>query len=293
LVLHGLGREQAACEILEKAAHATADVSSVGLYDGLAGIALTLRYMAVTTGDPCWENALAPIVDRLAAIVSTGGDGARLASDSAKAGLMHGLTGAALFFLRRHQDTGDDTYLHLAVRAVETDLQYCRTEAGGEVILAQGVRLMPYLGEGSGGLAEAIALCQRQLPDERLAVWQTGILRACRSPFVIEPGLLQGRAGLLMVQTTDLTQPSSLGAIADHVRRLAWHAVRRGDASDTGRTVAFPGHRLMRLSMDLASGTAGVLLALDSCARATDPAVTSPSRRAVTWAESTGLPVTA
>jgi hypothetical protein len=293
LVLHGLGREQAACEILEKAAQETADVNSAGLYDGLAGVALTLRYMAVTTEDSRWQDALAPIEDRLAAIVSTPGDDAGPATDSAKAGLMHGLTGAALFFLRRHQDTGDDTYLHLAVRALETDLEHCRVGAGGEVTLVQGVRLMPYLGEGSGGLAEAIALRQRQLPDERLVTLRTGILLACQSPFIIEPGLLTGRAGLIMVQANHLGQLSSPSAAADHVRRLVWHAVRRRDASGTGRTVAFPGHRLLRLSMDLASGTAGVLLALDSCARAADPAATNLSKRAVTWAESTGLPVIA
>jgi hypothetical protein len=46
------------------------------------------------------------------------------------------------------------------------------------------------------------------------------------------------------------------GAIADHVHRLAWHALPYEGH------LAFPGHRLLRLSMDLATGTAGVLLAL-------------------------------
>lgn len=292
LVLHGLGRDQAACEILEKVARRTADVRSVGLHDGLAGIALTLRYMALTTGDSHWQDALASIDDRLAAIVSAPRDDTAAATGSQKAGLMHGLTGAALYFLRRHQDTGDDTYPRLALRAIETDLGHCRVDAGGEVTVAQGVRLMPYLGDGSGGMAEAIALCRRQLPGEDLATWQDGILLACQSPFIIEPGLLLGRAGLIMVQATQLTRLGSPGAATDHVRRLAWHAVRR-DVPGAGTTVAFPGHRLLRLSMDLASGTAGVLLALDTCVRATDPAATSPARNAVTWAESTGLPLTA
>ncbi|HWO63448.1 MAG TPA: class III lanthionine synthetase LanKC, partial [Umezawaea sp.] len=265
LVLHGLGREQEACEILERAAGPTAHVDSAGLHDGLAGIALTLRYLAVTTGDSRWRDALAPIEDRLAAIVSTD------AEPTARAGLMHGLTGAALFFLRRHQDTGEDAYLRFAVRALEADLEHCRADADGEVTLAQGARLMPYLGEGSGGLVEAIALCRRRVPDERLATWQAGILRACRSPFIVESGLLTGRAGLIMVQAADAGRCGSPGAVADQVRRLALHAVRRGDATGAGRTVAFPGHRLLRLSMDLASGTAGVLLALESCARASDP----------------------
>jgi hypothetical protein len=293
LVLHGLGREQAACEILEKAGPTTADVKSVGLYDGLAGIALTLRYMAVTTGDSRWQDALAPIDDRLVAIVSTPGGDVQPTTNGTKTGLMAGITGVALFFLRRHQDTGDDTYLDLAVRGLETDLDHCRVGADGEVLLPQGARLMPYLGEGSAGLAEAVALCHRQMPDERLAMWQTGILRTCQSPFAIEPGLLLGRAGLIMLLAACLGKLSSPSAVADHVRRLAWHAVRRRDVSGTGWTVAFPGHQLLRLSMDLASGTAGVLLALDSCARATDPAATSLSKRAATWAESTGLPVIA
>ena len=44
--------------------------------------------------------------------------------------------------------------------------------------------------------------------------------------------------------------------MAEHVRRMNWHVVSyRGH-------IAFPGDQLLRLSMDLASGTAGVLLAL-------------------------------
>ncbi|HEV2061816.1 MAG TPA: hypothetical protein VGR12_03105, partial [Solirubrobacteraceae bacterium] len=44
--------------------------------------------------------------------------------------------------------------------------------------------------------------------------------------------------------------------VAAHVRRLGWHALNyRGD-------LAFPGQELLRLSMDLATGTAGVLLAV-------------------------------
>jgi hypothetical protein len=46
--------------------------------------------------------------------------------------------------------------------------------------------------------------------------------------------------------------------VAAHVRRLAWHAISYRDG------IAFPGDTLFRLSMDLATGTAGVLLALAS-----------------------------
>jgi hypothetical protein len=45
-------------------------------------------------------------------------------------------------------------------------------------------------------------------------------------------------------------------AIADQVARLDWHAM------DYQGQLAFPGENMMRLSMDLASGTAGVMLAV-------------------------------
>jgi hypothetical protein len=44
--------------------------------------------------------------------------------------------------------------------------------------------------------------------------------------------------------------------VATHIRRLAWHALPYGGG------LAFTGDQLLRLSMDLATGSAGVLLAL-------------------------------
>lgn len=46
--------------------------------------------------------------------------------------------------------------------------------------------------------------------------------------------------------------------MARQVRNLEWHALPFGDG------MAFPGNGLLRLSMDLGTGTAGVLLALGS-----------------------------
>ena len=57
-----------------------------------------------------------------------------------------------------------------------------------------------------------------------------------------------GRAG------ADRGREAAARAISTHVDRLAWHAVRYGGG------LAFPGDMLLRLSMDLGTGTAGVLL---------------------------------
>src|SRR5207302_8983754 len=67
-----------------------------------------------------------------------------------------------------------------------------------------------------------------------------------------------GRAGMILYLSRGLA-PGAGGrdpVVAGHIRRLGWHALAyRGN-------LAFPGEQLLRLSMDLASGTAGVLLAL-------------------------------
>ncbi|WP_262705773.1 MULTISPECIES: class III lanthionine synthetase LanKC [Streptomyces] len=297
LVLHALGREREAYDALERSAPQVGRTTSAGLYEGLAGIGLTLRHVALSTGDSHWQAALETVADRLADTVNARHrQGAPTQSGGARAGLMYGLTGAALFFLRRYEDTLDGACLDLAVRALGLDLEHCRTDENGQVTLAQGPRLLPYLGTGSGGLAEAVALCHRHRPDERLASWHEGVLRACRAPFTIEANLLGGRAGLMAVLAGHATRahaPGAPDALPDHVRRLAWHAVPRGGAPDEAGTLAFPGHALLRLSMDLASGTAGVLLALHGCARAAaaQPGVTGGAGEARTWAEATGLPV--
>ncbi|WP_405642322.1 class III lanthionine synthetase LanKC [Streptomyces uncialis] len=304
LVLHGLGREQEAYEVLERATPIARGVTALGLHDGLAGIGLALRHMAATTGSAHWRRSLDEITTRLADAVSAR-EGDISPQADARPGLLHGPTGAALFFLRRHQDTRDEAYLDLAARALEMDLKHCRVDDKGDVSLAQGPRRMPYLGHGSGGLAEVVSLFLGHRFDARLAGLRNGMLRACAPPFTIEPGLLMGRAGLMTVLAAH-TRPTAAsgapndqggaladqgGALADHVRRLAWHAVARDHASDAGRTVAFPGHRLLRLSMDLGSGTAGALLALDACARATRTRTSEPFEGATAWAEATGIPV--
>jgi hypothetical protein len=51
--------------------------------------------------------------------------------------------------------------------------------------------------------------------------------------------------------------------LASHIRRLAWHAMPYGGG------LAFTGDQMLRLSMDLATGTAGTLLALGAALHGT------------------------
>ncbi len=137
-------------------------------------------------------------------------------------------------------------------------MERCRAGDDGELLVVEGKRLMPYLGSGSAGIAAVIDAYLAHRPDPVLEAAGRALLPAARSAFYVQPGLLRGSAGLLLhLAATPLCDAADRArATARHTELLGSHAVAYGDG------LAFPGEQLMRLSMDLATGTAGALLAL-------------------------------
>jgi hypothetical protein len=264
--LHGLAyladhfdRPDLAATLLDRAVAAARSIRSVDLYGGLAGAALNLLHFADRTGEPGHLDEACRLAARIAtALDAADGEDPALPA-MARAGLMYGWSGPALFFTRLAAATGDGGYLDLAVRALRRDLDACvRTPSGSLQVDDSGLRTLCYLDVGSGGIALVIDELLRLRADDRLAAALAPLVRACSTEFVLEPNLFRGRGGLLAtvsrVGASGGGEPPRI--LARHLRRLALHAIPyRGH-------VAFPGYRLLRLSMDLASGTAGILLAV-------------------------------
>ncbi|MDQ4049553.1 MAG: class III lanthionine synthetase LanKC [Actinomycetota bacterium] len=232
----------------------------LNLYSGLAGIGLTLEHFAATTADSSlWETTL-----RVADMVADGlGDEDSVGEISGGAhpyaGLTRGSSGPALLFLRLYERFGDTTLLDLAATAIRQDLRRCVVRDDSNTMeVNEGWRTMPYLADGSVGIGVVLDDYLAYREDTQFAEAAASIRRAADYAFYIYPGLLTGRAGMLLHHARSRAAgiPDLDDAIADHVRRLAWHAVPYEGH------LAYPGERLLRLSMDLATGTAGVLLAL-------------------------------
>ncbi|MGH2942356.1 MAG: class III lanthionine synthetase LanKC [Solirubrobacteraceae bacterium] len=235
------------------------DRLGLDLYTGLAGIGLNLAHFATRTGDGAlWRQAVQVaevVADRL-------GDEDSVPELSGGthpyAGLVRGSAGAALLFLRLYDHFGDPVLLDLAGTALRQDLRRCIVRADGSMDVNEGWRTMPYLADGSIGIGLVLADYLAHREDERFATAAAAIRKTAECSFYIEPGLFWGRAGMILC----LSRPHPPGAaahdglIASNVRQLAWHAM-----TYQGH-LAFPGEQLLRLSMDLATGTAGVLLAL-------------------------------
>ncbi|MFE5995317.1 class III lanthionine synthetase LanKC [Streptomyces sp. NPDC056454] len=254
--LNRIGRSAEAADLTRIILDQPLEGLTPGLHSGYAGIGLALDDLA-RTASATEAPALAAAAGRCTALaVRALVDG----PPSPRTGLLHGATGVALLLIRRYETTGDTALLDLAAAALRRDLDRCRAGDDGELLVVEGKRLMPYLGAGSAGIAAVIDAYLAHRPDPELEAKGRALLPAALSAFYIQPGLLRGSAGLLMhLAATPLCDGENRQrAVRLHTRLLAGHALPDGGG------LAFAGEQLMRLSMDLATGTAGCLLALGS-----------------------------
>lgn len=269
-VLDQLGRTDTAMELLHQAIRTPDDDLPANLFSGLAGVGLNLLHFGVTYSDPVWTERAVHIARTLekrlrdkpsASLTDLG----QASAATGRGGLLHGDSGIALFFLRMFDHTQDERYLDLVASALAQDLRLCvRVDDDHTVQLDEGWRLMPYLGAGSAGVGLVLREYLRHRPDEHLFRVFDGIRLAASTEFVVGSGLFAGRAGLIAFLSLCRADAGAEAAVVRHLRRLSWHAL-----SYKGN-LAFPGEQLLRLSMDLGTGTAGVLLTLHA-ARHNEP----------------------
>jgi tRNA A-37 threonylcarbamoyl transferase component Bud32 len=255
-VLCYLGRVEEAHKLAEICVGERWERLGNSLYGGIAGYAHGLLYL----GDATSEPALSEAGVRAAEITANRMAQPHPAGDAHQAGLMRGAAGPALLFVRMYERTGDPGYLDLAAVVLERELDACVTDARGALVVNEGWRTLPYLGDGSVGIGLVAEDYLRHRDNDRFAAAVPMIRRAARSQFYAQSGLLAGRAGMILYLSR--RQPPGRAAadpdVAAQIRWLGWHAISYADG------VAFPGDQLFRLSMDLATGTAGVMLGLHS-----------------------------
>jgi hypothetical protein len=228
-------------------------------HTGLAGIGLNLAHFATQTGEAgLWRQAVQVaeiIADRLGDEDSVG---ELSGGEHPHAGLVRGSSGPALLFLRLYEHFGDPVLLDYAQIALRQDLRRCIVRDDGAMDVNEGWRTMPYLADGSVGIGIVLGDYLAHREDERFSAAAAAIRKTAQCAFYIEPGLFWGRAGMILYLSRAHAPATAVQdtVVASHIRRLAWHATTYKDH------LAFPGEELLRLSMDLATGSAGVLLAL-------------------------------
>ncbi|MFH0519483.1 class III lanthionine synthetase LanKC [Streptomyces sp. M41] len=253
-VLNRLGHRQRALDLVERILAERWRNLSSDLHGGLAGLGLVLGELAESAGEPELREHAADVADILMR---------RLAqplpdTPRRRAGLLRGASGPALFLLRQYERTGEPGLLEAAGVALRGDLECCVTHHSGSLEVDEGWRTLPYLGDGSAGIGMVLddLLVHVTDVDGELERARAGILTAATSRFYVQPGLFQGRAGMILHLARTGTPGATGDRLAEQIAGLGWFAM------DYQGQLAFPGHQMMRLSMDLGTGTAGCLLAL-------------------------------
>jgi serine/threonine protein kinase len=276
-VLENFGHAEAASELLAGTADLVEQTIDHDLSGGLAGIGLTRLHFAGTRNDDAFLRQACDTAERLASALQVAPP-----PDPrfGRAGLLQGWSGPAVLFTRLYARTGERRWLDLADQALARDLEECEPVQDGSLQVRDGTRrMLPYVSIGSAGIAMAAELLAEQVAglqssddgshnndaDYASLRQLPGLRAACCGEFVIFPGLVYGRAGQLAALAMGLHRGPAAPepfvretreAIAVHLAALAWHAVPYGGG------LAFPGANLLRLSMDVNTGGAGVLLAL-------------------------------
>lgn len=262
-VLDLLGHRAEALRLLDRCLDEPWTELGDDLMSGLSGIALNLAHFAGRTGDRRYADAARRAVD---VVVGRLGDVESVAEVSGgrhpHAGLLRGGAGTALMLLRMYELDRDESLLDHAATALRQDLRRCVRRDAGHLEVNEGWRTMPYLAEGSVGIGLVLDQYLRLRGGEDLRGAAEDIRRCADFPFYAQSGLFAGRAGIVAY----LAGRGEREPARRQARLLSWHALPYRDGT------AFPGEQLLRLSMDLATGTAGVLSAL----AATRPA--SPGR---------------
>ncbi|MFV0460758.1 MAG: class III lanthionine synthetase LanKC [Actinomycetales bacterium] len=257
LVLGDAGLHQESVTAASLALRTSLGRHRLDLWGGQAGTALAAIEVARAAADDTLLDQALAVNERLHRTVAAPGS-ARTAI-SHKRGLFWGPTGLALTDLAAHLATGDDALLHRAVTRLREEVDNCVSIPTGETMVRDidNNRVLPYVEWGSAGVWVVVTLAERLsgrclLSDTERA----GFALACSADFYIYPSLDHGRAGILTTLTAAGPQY--------HEEALRQSTLLRESLFQHDGMAFSIGDGLIRLSSDLATGAAGVALALQA-----------------------------
>lgn len=262
-VLDDLGEHDAASTLLAAASGHRLATEAAGWGGGAAGVAMTHLSFFHRTGDPDHVDQAQRLLDAL-----PDGDALiPLLGPDHPSGLVHGRPGIALALYYLSLLTGADEPFERGLRLLRDELVHAEpmpVGANGFRVSDTDRRNMPYLACGSAGYIHVLARYLGRRPDAELTELLRRCVRAVGIRFTAAPGLFQGQAGLTLVHAEVAARFPDENLLSDAPTRpaaLFKHAI----AGETG--VCWLGGRGQRLSADLATGSAGILLALQHATR--------------------------
>jgi Protein kinase domain/Lanthionine synthetase C-like protein len=277
-VLAELGESEAAETLLAAAAEHPLNRTCATFGGGAAGTALGLLIHHRATGGQRWLDLARGLLER----IPEGGELDSQLSPVNRSGLVGGRAGVALALYYLYRQTGDENLFTRGMKLLREELAYARpvpVDGLGFKTTLVDSRVYPYLFAGSAGYADVLSRYLARRPGaefDQAVGTSTGTgadfgadlgaaevlercLRACSIRFAVFPGLFPGLAGLAVTLADAgrrLARPELADAALVSAQGLFRYAIPHKDG------VVWLGEPGQRVSAELWSGSAGVLLAL-------------------------------
>ncbi|MFS1099988.1 hypothetical protein [Enterococcus faecalis] len=179
-----------------------------------------------------------------------------------EAGLLYGHASLGWLFAEMYRYTGDKIFIKGLNLSIDNELKGYFKDDTDMMQYSQGFRILPYLSMGSAGLGILISQ-NADIVDKKFMNVLESLYKATKTNFCISPGLFNGYAGLKLGQmrmNKYLKKDDVLEIVKSVYSGITQHLIK----FDNGSCVA--GDSGMRLTTDIASGFAGLVLALESIA---------------------------
>ena len=296
-VLHGQLRRSVDVDLRDRALliAGASSVESLGLLDGLTGVANVLARLGA---DEEAEQAVSKVKRHYQAVAELGLRGgragiaygllgldedfaaaalARLAQEvlersqecdvqlSARPGLLDGWAGIAFALASAAHLDETGLFAEAGLNAWTSEARHLRRATSGGLGVAErdGVRVFPYLANGSAGLLIALAELRSsgivQARDEAWTEFVHELVASCSHDAYVFDGLFHGVSGVMTgLRAVQPFLPEVDDVVDGHRRLLVSRCLSWRDSAH------IVGDGLLRLSTDLATGATGALLALAS-----------------------------
>ena len=180
-------------------------------------------------------------------------------ADAIPMGLMDGWAGVSLFYSALYQATGEKIWIELSLRSLEKDISQCVMDDLGMYQLndKEKSRLIPYLAGGSAGVGLSMIELRHLLKSKSWGMELQGIGAVTSSRCFYSPGLFRGLGGIILTANAIDIELQTGGQFLDKaLDTLNLYFLGNEEK------LFIPGDYCYKLSGDIFSGAAGMLLAL-------------------------------
>lgn len=257
-ILYEIGMKAEAKEIYDSIENHL-DLEDISLSTGLAGIGLAfLSASTLTDLEYLFDKALA-IAYRLENLLVQDIKIRPSDFDAVPIGLIDGWSGVSLFFSSLYNVTNDKKWLNLSILAIDKDMEQCVLEESGLYQVKDASRFVPYLAGGSAGIGLAMIELRNLLHEKKWERELSGIGLLTQSKCFYSSGLFRGLTGLI-VTANAIDIEFNLQGKENRIDK-ALETLNLYLLENEGRYYV-PGDYSYRISGDIFSGSAGMLLAL-------------------------------